>query len=365
MFYSDNGKQLIKVKNDLQKYLEEMSLKRPDQEYRVKWQHLTAHSPWKGGFYERLNRSIKEALSTFSLDRSVSTHSIAGRVNGKKSKLSLDQLKHVFAEIESMINNRPLFEYEGKVIRPIDFRAGQGSLQMPIACNLPARYQKPNIIRDYKAFQTKVNHFRRLWKTSYILELRCFHQHTEKQKVPRQFEVGDVVHVKAPSTRLDQWPLGVVTQVFRSSDGISRSVKVRTLSRGNVVEENKDVRNLIPTEANQERHEYSEPEETPVPDPAPVDHQSFDLPDPRLRATASRIARLRPAPAKKESLDKLAKKWSRALQLKQKDAVYRQRLRDMISSALAEGTPRDDPRVKDWLQELYSISTDTHCRALP
>ncbi len=366
MFYSDNGKQLIKVKNDLQKYLEEMTLKRPDQEYRLEWQHLTAHSPWKGGFYERLNRSIKEALATFSLDRSVSTQSIAGRVNGRKAKLTLDQLKQVFAEIESMINNRPLFEHEGKVIRPIDFRAGQGSFQMPLACNLPARYQKPNIIRDYKAFQKKVNHYRKLWKTNYILELRSFHQHTEKQKVPRRFEVGDVVHVKAPSTRLDQWPLGVVTHVFDSSDGISRSVKVRTLNRGNVVEEVKDVRNLIPVEANQERHEQdNSPEAVPEPEPDSVDHQPLALPDPRLRATANRIARQRPPAEKKESLDKLTKRWFRALQVKQKDAVYRQRLRDMISGALARGEPKDSPQVKEWLEELYAMSTDPHCRALP
>ena len=364
MFYSDNGRQLIKVKNDLQQYLEEMALKRPDQEFRVNWQHLTAHSPWKGGFYERLNRSIKEALATFSLDRTVSTHSIAGRVNGKKAKLSLAQLKQVFAEIEGMINNRPLFEHEGKVIRPIDFRAGQGSLQMPIACNLPSRYQKPNIIRDYKAFQTKVNHYRKLWKSKYILELRNFHQHSEKQKVPRRFEVGDIVHVKAPSTRLDQWPLGIVTKVFDSSDGISRSAKVRTLNRGNVVEEMKDVRNLIPVEANQERHEQPDPEAAPEPDQTLDDHQQLDLPDTRLRPTVSRVARLRPLPAKKESLEKLAKKWTKALQLKQKDAIYRQRLRDLISGSLAKGQPKDSPQVKEWLEELYSMSTDPRCRAL-
>ncbi|KAH9392211.1 hypothetical protein TYRP_005283 [Tyrophagus putrescentiae] len=169
MFYSDYGKQLFKVKNDLPKYLEEMSLKRPDQEYRFQWQHLRDHSPWKWRFYKRLNRSIKEALATFSLNRTVSTQSIAGRVNGKKAKLTLDQLKYVFAEIESMINNRPLFEHEGKIIRPVDFKAKQGSLQIPIACNLPARYQTPNIIRDYKAFQTKVKHYRNLWKSNYIL----------------------------------------------------------------------------------------------------------------------------------------------------------------------------------------------------
>ncbi|KAH9390521.1 hypothetical protein TYRP_022936 [Tyrophagus putrescentiae] len=359
MFYSDNGKQLIKVKNDLQKYLEEMALKRPDQEYRVQWQHLTAHSPWKGGFYERLNRSIKEALATFSLDRSVSTQSIAGRVNGKRAKLTLDQLKHVFAEIEAMINNRPLFEHEGKVIRPIDFRAGQGSLQMPIACNLPARYQKPNIIRDYKAFQTKVNHYRKLWKSNYILELRNFHQHSEKQKIPRRFEVGDVVHVKAPSTRLDQWPLGVVVKVFDGSDGISRSVKVRTLSRGNVVEEMKDVRNLIPVEANQERHEQPEPKSASEPELA-LDDQLLDLPDTRLRPTASRVARLRPPPEKKESLEKLAKKWSRALQLKQKDAVYRQRLRDRISEAIAKGQTKDSPQSPD-LEHLAEFSLWSMC----
>ena len=365
MFYSDNGRQLIKVKKDLQEYLNEMSRKFPDKEYRFEWQHLTAHSPWKGGFYERLIRSIKEALTTVSLDHTITSKRIADQVNGKKAKLTLEQLKHIFAEIESMINNRPLFVYEGKTICPIDFKAGQGNRQLPLACKLPARYQKPNIIRDYKSFETKVNKYRKLWKTHYILELRNFHQHTEKQKVPRTFEVGDVVHVRAPSTRLDQWPLGIVTKVFSNSDGITRAVTVRTLNRGSVVEEVKDVRNLIPVEANNERHEYVEADAPPEPEVAPPDNSPFDLPNSRLRATASRTARLQPAPKKKESLEKLAKKWTKEFQIKQKEAKYRQKLRDLISGAVAEGKPKNDPQVKDWLEELYSISTSPHCRALP
>ncbi|KAH9409335.1 hypothetical protein TYRP_010338 [Tyrophagus putrescentiae] len=365
MFYSDNGRQLIKVKKDLQEYLNEMSRKFPDKEYRFEWQHLTAHSPWKGGFYERLIRSIKEALTTVSLDHTITSKRIADQVNGKKAKLTLEQLKHIFAEIESMINNRPLFVYEGKTICPIDFKAGQGNRQLPLACKLPARYQKPNIIRDYKSFETKVNKYRKLWKTHYILELRNFHQHTEKQKVPRTFEVGDVVHVRAPSTRLDQWPLGIVTKVFSNSDGITRAVTVRTLNRGSVVEEVKDVRNLIPVEANNERHEYVEADAPPEPEVAPPDNSPFDLPNSRFRATTSRTARLQPALKKKESLEKLAKKWTKEFQIKQKEAKYRQKLRDLISGAVAEGKPKNDPQVKDWLEELYSISTSPHCRALP
>lgn len=40
-------------------------------------------------------------------------------------------------------------------------------------------------------------------------------------------------------------------------------------------------------------------------------------------------------------------------------------LRDMISGALARGEPKDSPQVKEWLEELYAMSTDPHCRALP
>ncbi|KAH9395514.1 hypothetical protein TYRP_020537 [Tyrophagus putrescentiae] len=210
MFYSDNGKQLIKVKNDLQQYLDEMALKRPDQEFRVNWQHLTAHSPWKGGFYERLNRSIKEALATFFLDRTVSTHSIAGRVNGKKAKLSLAQLKQVLAEIEGIINNRPFFEHEGKVIRPIDFRAGQGSLQCPSRASPIAYYQKPNIIVTTRPSRLRSEPLQKLWGKS----------------------TSGHVHVKkSTSTRSRPMAIGHVTNVFDSSDGISRSAKSHSQPR--------------------------------------------------------------------------------------------------------------------------------------
>lgn len=62
----------------------------------------------------------------------------------------------------------------------------------------------------------------------------------EKQRTPHKFEVGDVVYVKSSSTRLDQWPLSIVTKVFESSDGVNRSVTLRTLNRGNIVEKSGD-----------------------------------------------------------------------------------------------------------------------------
>lgn len=361
IFYSDNGKQLVKVKKDLQEYLEQMSQLHPDREYRFKWLHLTAHSPWKGGFYERLIRSIKDALCTYSLDPTISVHRIASRVNGKRSKLSFEHLKLVMAEIEAMINNRPLFVHEDQIIRPVDFLAGKGSAQMPISRNLPSSYQKPNLIRDYKAFQKRVNKFREMWKTHYILELRNFHQHKERQTVPRKFEVGDVVHVKKPNTAIDSWPLGIVIKTFANTDGITRSVSVRTLNRGNITEEVKDVRNLIPVEANNERHEDAEP--PPAVNHSQADISPFEPPTSRLRSTASRTTRQQ-ANQKKESLDRLAKKWSKQLQSKRKDAIRRQSLRDQISSALANGTSKGDPLIQQLTAELYSLSTDRTCHSL-
>ena len=54
--------------------------------------------------------------------------------------------------------------------------------------------------------------------------------HREAKSTSPVRNISDFAHVRSPSIRLDQWPLGIVTHVFTSSNGISRSVKIRTVS---------------------------------------------------------------------------------------------------------------------------------------
>ena len=68
----------------------------------IKWIYTTALAPWQGGFYERLVSMIKRCLR---------------KAVGRRH-LSLEQLITLLAEIEAVLNSRPLtYVYE-------DFESG-------------------------------------------------------------------------------------------------------------------------------------------------------------------------------------------------------------------------------------------------
>ncbi|GFW23766.1 uncharacterized protein TNCV_2033091 [Trichonephila clavipes] len=64
---------------------------------RIIWKNIIERSPWWGGFYERLVRSVKESL-----------HKILG-----KALLSFEEMTTILTEIEVVLNRRPLsYVYE-------------------------------------------------------------------------------------------------------------------------------------------------------------------------------------------------------------------------------------------------------------
>ncbi|MCP3663853.1 MAG: transposase family protein, partial [Gammaproteobacteria bacterium] len=81
--------------------------------HRIQWHFITAYSPWKGGFYERMvaltKRVIKQAL-------------------GRKI-VTFETLLTYIAETEAIVNSRPLchIEEDGRreieILRPVDFLA--------------------------------------------------------------------------------------------------------------------------------------------------------------------------------------------------------------------------------------------------
>ncbi|KAH9402715.1 hypothetical protein TYRP_015466 [Tyrophagus putrescentiae] len=364
LFYSDNGKQFLKIKDDLKEYIDLINRKHPERELRFNWIHLTAHSPWRGGFYERLIRGIKESLITLALDRKMNTKRLTKERDATRKQTTVTggkpitdkQLETYMIEIEALINNRPLFAHEGQVIRPTDFLGAQGSSQLPIVGNLPTDYRKPNIIDDYRKAQRRINTVRKLWRDNYFLRLRELHQTQTGKHDRRKYEVGDVVHVKKPTTPLDQWPLGIVTNVFVSKDGVIRSVTLRTINHGSVVTEVKDVHNLIPVECNHERHETAD---TPAETQAHIVQTRSTIRNPTPTITAAKTTL-----PKKVATATLIKRWKQRTLKEQQEADYRQSIRDRISSSIRDGSPKTSKQIKDWLKELYSLSTDSRCRLL-
>ena len=73
--------------------------------------------------------------------------------------------------------------------------------------------QSVTLLRQWHLCQVIVRHFWKRWSTKYLVHLNCFN----KWRHPTgNIEVGDIVLMKEDNVTPTQWPLGRVTQVYRS-----------------------------------------------------------------------------------------------------------------------------------------------------
>ena len=72
--------------------------------HNIDWKFILPLSPWRGGFYERLVRTVKNTL-----------RKILGR-----SKLNFEELYVILTQVECMLNSRPLsYVYTEEICEPI------------------------------------------------------------------------------------------------------------------------------------------------------------------------------------------------------------------------------------------------------
>ncbi|GFY55425.1 integrase catalytic domain-containing protein [Trichonephila inaurata madagascariensis] len=100
VIYSDNAKTFLKSKKEIEnlsRILSQSMVQNFIAKERIIWKNIIERSPWWGGFYERLVRSVKESL-----------HKILG-----KALLSSEEMTTILTEIEAVLDLRPLsYVYE-------------------------------------------------------------------------------------------------------------------------------------------------------------------------------------------------------------------------------------------------------------
>nr|CDJ88867.1 putative integrase core domain protein [Haemonchus contortus] len=204
----------------------------------TQWNYITPYAAWQGGFYERLIRSVKQAL--------YKAHRGAQHRTG-------DHLRTVLTEFEACLNSRPL-TYQSATheeltsIRPIDFIQKDLVVTLPTEHLLAIHSGDPDYLSppEASALQTRcevvealrtscqvTENFWKLWHEQYLTNLR------ETQKRPsivrRQGQltplVGDVVLVSDPVLPRNEWKIGRVSQVKQGRDGAIREVELMTSSK--------------------------------------------------------------------------------------------------------------------------------------
>jgi len=207
--YSDNGRNLVGGQRILESYLGPVA---------PKWKFICPRSPWWGGWWERLVRSVKNGI----------------RKTIGKQCLTKTEFETCLCEVAASINSRPL-TFVGTDIQnkppltPNHFLTGQGnqSLQSKVIED-PENVSVENLCIREQEMLERQDHFWRVWSEEYVRNLPAAFQKFKKEG---NLEVGSVVLIREDGLPRLQWVVGVVEKLHMGKDGIPRSADLRT-SRG-------------------------------------------------------------------------------------------------------------------------------------
>ena len=194
---------LTELRNKLQEG--EIDVRRPS----VKWYFNPPHASHFGGVFERLIGAAKAALY----------HALPSHFS-----LTLEQLHTAFAEVEGLLNTRPLAYVGGEgaeitALTPNHFLAGAASVPT-IAAPWPPF--KGGLARRWEAVHKALEVFRRRFAVEVLPYLR---ETTKSKGAGRDLRVGDVVAFLLPSAAR-KWPLALVNRVFPGKDGRVRVIEL-------------------------------------------------------------------------------------------------------------------------------------------
>lgn len=217
--YSDNGTNYVGAKRNITELHAFLRSKYYNTEFaqvlaenRIKWSLNTPTASHFGGNWESNIKALKSHLY---------------RVIGEQI-LSFEELSTVLAQVEAVMNTRPLCRTlssdpsEPLALTPAHF------LNLTPLKYLPCRdvgEDRLHVLSRHDLMDKLVQSFWKRWRTDYLHTL----QSRQKWNTPSTpITVGTVVILITDNTPPLHWPLGVVEEVFPGSNGITRIVRVKT-----------------------------------------------------------------------------------------------------------------------------------------
>ena len=208
---------------------------------RIKWNFIPQLSPWAGGFYERLVGIVKRSL----------------RKSIGKVYLDIIQLQTILAEVEAVVNTRPIIyicdDIDLCTLTPAHFLTLNYRIDFPEMIDIeetdyiPGISSSQTLLETWKKGQRHLSNFWKVWKNEYLAQLRerdqCYHKNN-RNKSECDPHIGDVVLIQEGQPR-SQWRIGKIIEFLTSSDGEKRTAKVLLPSQKNLV---RSIKHLYPIE---------------------------------------------------------------------------------------------------------------------
>ena len=170
--------------------------------------------------FERMVRSTKRCL----------------RKTIGQQRLTYEELSTVLAEIEAVLNNRPLTYLDEndkeEILTPSHLFCGRRTLddESNQQSSPPTKDDTTSkIATQSRRVAAAVDRFWQRWSKEYLLELR---QHHKMHLNPKAFDgkKGDVVLIHEDKVKRDRWNVGVIEEFVVGRDGVIRGAAVRKIS---------------------------------------------------------------------------------------------------------------------------------------
>ena len=235
---SDNAKTFKSSSKLLKKFFNDQSVKDFLESRRLQWKFNIELSPWEGGHYERMVRSVKRCLR---------------KVLGN-ARISFDELNTVLAEVECILNSRPLSymsdEVDGEVLTPSHLLVGRRLLTLPTGVETNLKLDDSDkeyaLSKRFLHLTRLLSHFWNRWRREYLTDLRETHKLNNNKSV--DISPGDVVLVHEDYTKRAQWKVAIVEELIRGKDNEVRGARIRKAGKGKNEFLNRPVQKLIPLE---------------------------------------------------------------------------------------------------------------------
>ena len=212
--WSDNGTNLVGAQKELKQALSSLNDKKIQGtllKRGISWTFNPPGASHHGGVWERMIRSVRRVLNAL-------TH---------QQPLTDEGLQTLFCEVEAILNNRPITTASSDPFDLEPLTPNHILLLNIQPVDPPGEFSSADLYtrRRWKQVQYLADLFWRRWTHEYLTLMQ---ERQKWSKVRENLKKGDVVVIVDPTSPRSSWPLARILETKPDSEGLVRSVKLKT-----------------------------------------------------------------------------------------------------------------------------------------
>jgi len=212
--WTDNGTNFVGGQAEMSRCFDELQTKMIELHgvrQNVAWHFNPPSASHMGGIWERMIRTIRKVLVGIA---------------GLNVRLTDESLCTLFCEVEQMVNSRPITKASNDVNDSCALTPNHLLLLREQPSLSPGMFHDADLYkRRWRCVQHLADVFWSKWLSEYLPELQ---KRAKWFKSHKNVKVGDLVLITNENTPRGVWPMGIVQEVYPGTDGLVRSVKIKT-----------------------------------------------------------------------------------------------------------------------------------------